>query len=64
MMLAPVLYAIAAYLIIVHAMVPGWFSAHIFVHVLYIFFPWEPKWLKRLHEWTGERIEFPHEQSH
>lgn len=30
-----------------------------FVHGLLMSWPWEPKWVERLHDWTGSKLSLP-----
>lgn len=55
-MMLVVYVVLAAYLIWAYSKTPMWAAIHIWVHALYIVFPFEPDWLLRLHDWTGERM--------
>lgn len=51
------LISLAGFLWIKYLCVPRlfWNDVHALVHVFYIFFFWEPRWLRWLHDWTGEK---------
>jgi hypothetical protein len=39
------------------------FIHHALIHGLLMWWPWEPQWVDRLHEWTGGKIKDEHGRS-